>query len=182
MAGVAADDVLNLRAQAGAANPVVATLRPDATGIVLTGRQAGAGVWWEVVHSAAPQGAAWVNRRFLVPDGDAKAAGFDLRCVGTEPFWSLETRGPEARFTTPESKAPPWRAGGWLNAEGTHPGYRFAIRLDAPGQAVTGWATIWRPHEREYCSDQMSDFEYPYEITLVTPEARVLAGCCARAR
>lgn len=188
---VAADDVLNVREQPGTAAPIVATLPPDDTGLSVTGaRNAehddtfGPGTWWEILHEEAPGGAGWVNARFLAPD-DPEAepeTGFALRCAGTEPFWSLDVADGVARFSAPEPEEahPTWRAGGWQDAAGFRPGYRFAIRLDSAAQPGAGWAFVARTAE-PMCTDHMSPFDYSYEIMLIKPANRVLAGCCTRA-
>jgi hypothetical protein len=63
--GVADDDMLNVRSGAGVENDVIATLAPDAVGLVPTGREEFIGDerWWEIETEA---GLGWVNRRFLV--------------------------------------------------------------------------------------------------------------------
>lgn len=180
---VASGDELNVRGQAGTEAPVIGALKPDAGRVVVTGlrTRAGAGTWWQIVHEGAPRGTGWVNARFLAPDAETEPeAGFALHCRGNEPFWSLELERGEARFSTPEKTANPWRAGPWSDAAGLRSGHRFAIRLHDPEGSQAGWVTIARA--AAYCSDQMSDFEYPYDAMLITPAHEVLAGCCSRLR
>lgn len=185
---VAGDDQLNVREQPGVGAPVVATLAPDASRIVVSGlrMRVGAGVWWEIHHGATPRSTGWVNARFLAPvdPGVEPDTGFALRCSGTEPFWSLEVDGAQAQFSTPQpdEKLPVWRASSWMNAANMRPGMTFVVRLYGDGQSDPGVAAISRPREPDACTDFMSDFEYPYDATVLTPEGRVLAGCCTRAR
>jgi hypothetical protein len=63
--GVAADDVLNVRSGPGVAEPVVATLPPDAAEFESTGRIADVGpsLWREIIVPG--DGVGWVNARFL---------------------------------------------------------------------------------------------------------------------
>lgn len=71
VAGVAADDVLNVRAGPGAENVIVGLLAPDASGIQPTGevaRSDDGGTWWQIADSAFPGGLGWVNARFLEPE------------------------------------------------------------------------------------------------------------------
>lgn len=170
--GVAADDLLNVRRQPGVGGEVVARLRPDRRGLVVTGKrvEAGGGVWWSVLLGAGEEG--WVNARFLTPENPRLAArAHPLRCVGTEPFWSLKLGSTEARFETPEGAeswsflaariAPPARAG--MLKAGSRSGSLDARRA------------------MPLCSDGMSDVGYPYEVRLRTPDGRDLAGCCSRA-
>ena len=63
--GVAADDVLNVRAGPGVSSEIVATLAPDAAELESTGRIAdvGTALWREIVVPG--DGAGWVNAAFL---------------------------------------------------------------------------------------------------------------------
>ncbi len=73
--GVADDDVLNVRSGPGVVNDVVATLRPDATGMTHTGATMGVDgeLWWEIATPSPESGVGWVNRRFIAvnPDVDS---------------------------------------------------------------------------------------------------------------
>jgi hypothetical protein len=64
--GVAADDVLNVRSGPGVAEPVVATLPPDAAEFESTGRIAdvGTALWREIIVPG--DGVGWVNAALLV--------------------------------------------------------------------------------------------------------------------
>lgn len=68
--GVAADDVLNIRAGPGVSNPIVGSFPPNARNIRITGRirtlPSGA-VWAQVRGAGLPGGTGWVNGRFLQP-------------------------------------------------------------------------------------------------------------------
>jgi uncharacterized membrane protein len=179
---VTSDDVLRVRSQPDASAPVIGNLPPDATGIILTGVRQNVGQvsWWQIIVEAADGGAGWVNSRFLAmtdPSAEPKT-GFGLRCIGTEPFWSLEIANGQASFTTAEGERLLWRAHSWRDAAGHQPGYRFAIQLDNHSPNALGWAAVSRPPQ--FCTDGMSDLEYPYDLILTTPTRRVLGGCCAR--
>lgn len=172
--GVEAGDVLNVRAHPGTGSPIVGELAPDAEGIVVAGTRMrlDGGVWWQV---AAPEGIGWVNARHLAPDGTplAERESFPLRCVGTEPFWNARIEGGEARFETPE-ESQGWRAGPMNPAIGLVG--RFAVRLEDGEE--TGNLSAWR--NPAFCSDGMSDVQFPYESILVAPDGRVFGGCCLR--
>jgi uncharacterized membrane protein len=181
--GVAADDVLNVREQPDPRARRIGALQPGASGVVVTGVQqrVGGQRWWEVVHGEAGRGAGWVNARFLAPEDVAPAAGFDLRCGGTEPFWSLEIAGGRATFERMGEAAGIFPASSWMDSAGRPEGHRFAIRLDGPEGTPPGWATVGRADR--HCSDDMSEREYPYDVIVVLPgEGGVIDGCCARAR
>ncbi len=65
VAGVAADDVLNIRAEPDASAEIVGTYPPDATGVRTSGNAAGD--WWEVEFDGAT---GWVNSTFLALPGE----------------------------------------------------------------------------------------------------------------
>lgn len=179
---IGAGDRLNVRVQPDPESEIVGTLDGDSAGIVITGLHmaAGAGAWWEIVHEGAPRGTGWVNARFLAPEPAGKReSGFALLCRGTEPFWSVALKDGRAQLSRPGSDEMSWRAGPWMNAAGLQPGWRFAIRVETADGAGRGWASISRAVQG--CSDQMSDFDYPYDATVITPDGNVLAGCCTRA-
>ncbi|MGQ3674444.1 SH3 domain-containing protein [Xanthobacter sp. TB0139] len=172
--GVAHSDVLNIREQPGASAPIIGTLAPDATNILITGSrtESGSDNWWQVL---TPKGAGWVNARYLAPTGDTSsgAPSFPLRCMGTEPFWSLTTQPAQARFSTPESNTT-WAAGEVKAAHGIRG--RFIIPLKSGEQS--GLLAVWR--NPSFCTDGMSDIGFPYESILVAPDGNVYAGCCQR--
>jgi hypothetical protein len=85
--GVAANDVLNLRALPGVDHPVVDTLPPLATGLVFTGRERliddGSSVWYEVQTGEVT---GWVNQRFVAPlSGTFDVTSEVLETVGEVP-------------------------------------------------------------------------------------------------
>lgn len=180
---IAPDDVLNVREQPAPDAAMAGKLASSATGIVVTGLRSriGSAMWWQIVHKDAPRGTGWVNARFLEAEPDAKLqSDFALLCRGNEPFWSLAMEEGEARFSTPEGTDKPWQASAWRNAKGLLPGHRFAIALQGAERSDAGWAAVARASH--FCGDGMSDFEYPYDAIIMTPNGEVLAGCCTRSR
>jgi uncharacterized membrane protein len=179
---VASADVLQVRSQPEPSAPNVGHLAANATGIILTGikQSVGQASWWQIVVDAEAGRAGWVNSRFLAMNDPTaeRETGFGLRCIGTEPFWSLEIANGEASFTTPEGERWLWKAHPWRDAAGHQPGQRFVIQLDTQSSVASGWAAVSRP--QQFCSDGMSDLEYPYDLIMATPNRQVLGGCCAR--
>lgn len=169
VSGVAADDVLNIRARPNARAAIIGSFPPDAAGIEVIEARDG---WLRI---ALPEASGWISARYarLRPglwQPDAVPPG--LACHGTEPFWGLTLDGNTARFTTPESAtrhtglrilspegagATPHRA---LVAEGL-------VAMIAPAPAL--------------CSDGMSDALFGLEVGLVVGE-RHLRGCCSIGR
>lgn len=174
--GVAAGDVLNVRAQPDPSGEIVGALEPNASGVVVAGTRVeiNGSVWWQVVGGGR---LGWVNARYLTLV-DAASSGddaFALRCTGTEPFWSLRVADGEARFETPMGEEETWQAGAMTRAVGLIG--RFALRLES--HDGLGHLAAWRNYR--FCSDGMSDIGFPYEGIMVAPDGTVLAGCCLRA-
>jgi hypothetical protein len=99
--GVAADDVLNVRAAPNAGAEIVGTLAPDMRGVEVAGLDPSGG--WGLVNSG--ERAGWAAMRFLAPRADVWRAGAlpeGLTCFGTEPFWSLRPGGGRLVLATPE--------------------------------------------------------------------------------
>ena len=165
--GVRGGDVLNMRAQANARAPVVATIAPEATGVVLTGKSA-PGDWVEVTYKRKR---GWVNGRFLgFGTGRFQLPAY-LDCAGTEPFWSVALIPGQARADL-------------MFAE-----RRRFFKLTRASTAM-GRPDIWhirgsnRPGEitlivrHETCSDGMSDNRYPYSAIALISGQDMIAGCC----
>jgi len=169
VARVAADDVLNVRAEPGASAPIVGTLAPDQNGVEVVERNAD-GTWGRILIA---EGTGWVSLAYL--DRQAGQEGFPAvhSCTGTEPFWGL----------WPES-------GGWLYSSPDGPdhsldevwGDRSVSRTDRYG-LVLGWEDISASVvlRRELCSDGMSDRLYGLSADVLMTEGgqtRLLTGCC----
>lgn len=168
--GVAADDVLNIRERPDAGAPIIGRLAPDATRVEVVGERSG----WMQVNTGERSG--WVNGRYLAYRVDVWEAGRlpeGLRCLGTEPFWSLTPEGGDLVLATPEGDS------------------RMALRkvLDSgwfrdPRRALVGdgVTAVIAPAQ---CSDGMSDRAYGLEATVILgggAAAQMLNGCCTLAR
>ncbi len=77
--GVAADDVLNVRAGPSAGDTIVGTLAPDASGVVVTDTYRHE-PWWEVVLDDGTVG--WAHSRYLQLDERWSAPFGELACAG----------------------------------------------------------------------------------------------------
>lgn len=177
---VAANDRLNVRSQPGTQADTVARLAPDVRGILVTGRRMveGKSVWWEVITQGGPGGTGWVNHRYLAAEAgdDAGQTNYPLLCAGTEPFWSLRLDRGQAVYSDPETEAVMMTASDWMRSRNS-PAV-LAIRLQGKdgSSAGNGHAAI----QRSSCSDGMSDFDYPFGVTVILPDQTVLDGCCSR--
>ncbi|AXC49260.1 peptide-binding protein [Paracoccus suum] len=167
VSGVASGDVLNIRAFPKADASILGELAPDATGVELMAERDG----WYLVNTGERSG--WASGRYLTPGPNPFANGAvpaTLRCLGTEPFWSLTRDDKALVLSTPEDQA----------------GARFALRQtlvprgDAPDRTflAEGLTAIITPAQ---CSDGMSDRVYSLSATLilgVAPDAAQQSGCC----
>lgn len=176
--GVAAGDVLNIRADPSASSGIVGALAPGARPVeVLEVAPSGDGAWGRVLVEDAN---GWVSMRFLesfepggllateVPDG--------LRCSGTEPFWGLDLGDGQAHFsaTDIDEQSLPLTTG--TPAVGRN--HRFTFIAGSGPRRLT--VVLGR---NEACSDGMSDRDFGWRIDLVTEgigKSPVAAyeGCC----
>ncbi|OQX15062.1 MAG: hypothetical protein BWK73_07730 [Thiothrix lacustris] len=193
--GVTAGEFLNMRANAGTGNSVVGRIPYNGQGIVTTGeeKKIGSTVWAKIYWNGV---GGWVSKRYLLSEDQAastppapvvtvppvkvpsnitpppaKAAGNVLVCSGTEPFWSIEVTdanlnvnmmdGP--RYSVPvtfrQTSANNATIAVIAGVAGTNNTQAFMQKVDS-------------------CSDGMSDANYPYSITAVLNNQRVLSGCC----
>jgi uncharacterized membrane protein len=163
--GVAAGDVLNVRAAPGASAPVLATLPPGSTGVEVLSLSPD-GRWGLVPFR---EGSGWASMRYLSPEAPSPTPlPRPLLCRGTEPFWALSVTAEGAVFETPEGGRVE------LRQHGEVAGFRGGVAtFDAGGETLD--LTVIRAA----CSDGMSD--RPYGLTaLVWNRGEVfLEGCCA---
>ncbi|MGA0539534.1 COG3650 family protein [Neotabrizicola sp. VNH66] len=168
--GVAADDVLNIRAEPSASAPVLGALGPfDINVEVLRLSEDGK---WGLVSLA--EGAGWVAMRFLraTPPDDPSLIPRPFRCVGTEPFWSLTlpARG-GMEWSTPDTP----RTDLTLTEE--HVASQGYLVRAKEGTTRIYSLTV----TREWCSDGMSDREFGFlaKLFIEQPDGNLLlSGCC----
>lgn len=175
VAGVAADDRLNIRAAPSAAAEIIGGFAPEDSAIEVVVRSDDGR--WGLVNLGERTG--WVAMRYLAREGDAgwRSGEVPMRCFGTEPFWSVTFFLPShrAEFHTPDN-------GGeeWVTDAPILPATAFPPTLAIPfGGARQGMAVV---REAE-CSDGMSDGRWGLSAQVyfrLVPEA--LSGCCSLAR
>lgn len=176
--GVAADDVLNLRAAPDAGAAIIGSLPPGLAGVEVAGLSPD-GKWGRVNLGEV---SGWAAMSFLNPQGGPAwfAVQGGLQCRGTEPFWTfhLDPETKTARFVTPEGEGPKMTISALWPGDDWHP---------VVGAQVTsnqGWsiATI----RSETCSDGMSDAVYGLASDIFSKgttaaPASSLRGCCTLA-
>ncbi len=169
--GVAAGDVLNVRAEPSAQAPVLRTLAPDAKGVEVVALSDD-GKWGMV---PAGEGNGWVALRYLAarPAPAANTLPRPMTCLGTEPFWLLSHDSGSDRFEMP-GEEPRLLS---VSAEMAAPEGYFVLARGAEQPDDLYQLTI----TREICSDGMSDrrFGLGARLFIASPDGnRLLGGCC----
>lgn len=174
VSGVAANDVLNVRAGPTASAEIVGTLAPDAAGVEVIRLAEGAG--WGLVNSGESTG--WVSMAYMSrrPGQDWGDIPETLSCFGNEPFWSFDiARDGTARFSSPET-AQSYKITERLPASGARG--TFAVIAETPFARATALVSTGA------CSDGMSDRDYGLGIGLLLDadgQNRLYSGCCSLA-
>ncbi len=170
--GVAADDVLNIRAEPSASAPIIGSLAHDARGVEVIApndRET-----WGRVNTM--EGTGWVSLSFLerLPGQWDGAFPEIAACFGTEPFWSVSRQFGEislSRLDAPELRMEErWHTGSVGRRD------RFALRAESGGILMT--ALI----QKVECSDGMSERLYGLEIDAIfdgNDDPMLLSGCCS---
>ncbi len=173
--GVAADDVLNIRAEPSARAAIIGRLAPDARGIEVVAHNV-AGTWGQINTG---ERSGWVSLRYMALRGvhiDHYNLPVGLRCFGTEPFWSLENTDGAWSYRTPEMT----RDGLEIRVAqdtGIPEDLRRMVQFNGLGGPATGFIY---PAE---CNDGMSDRAYGLAIgVMMSPSAPLLSGCCSLTR
>ncbi|WP_226624830.1 COG3650 family protein [Alloyangia pacifica] len=175
VSGVAADDVLNIRAAPDPEATRLGSLTPSARGVEVSALNDD-GTWGRIPMG---EGVGWVSMAYLAPEDNGGLPQVEgLRCFGTEPFWSYEVRqGEAATVTTPDDPEEVLLAGGFETASGQRWPFSSVAGADHL-QAVL----VASPEAQ--CSDGMSDRLYGLSATLVLTGriSRTLSGCCELTR
>lgn len=169
--GVAADDVLNIRAAPDASSDIVGALSPIAEGIEVTALNEMEN-WGRVANGESD---GWVSLAFLAerpfPPGEIPTG---MSCFGTEPFWSLDFEESGMRYRTPYVDWPYLE--GRAAASPVPPGNRlFGFDTASPDGRLSGVI------EAGACSDGMSDRAFGWRVTLLRQSEGALtleSGCC----
>lgn len=178
VAGVAANDVLNVRQLPDAASPILGSLAPDLTGIEVVA-QSEDGKWGRVNIGEV---SGWASMAFLLrqeqPDWFALQSA--LQCSGTEPFWAFHLDPVAKRITMSSADARSLM----MDISGLWPGesWRPSLGVSFAGMGQSGMAVA----RAETCSDGMSDMAFGLALDLFLRseaggEPLALRGCCTLA-
>ncbi len=183
VAGVAANDTLNVRAGPSGAREVLATLAPNARGIEVVGLSDD-GRWGIVSLDDSTNG--WASMHYLrrEPGQDAATVPLPLACSGTEPFWGFQLGADGAGTGDIDGVTHALRTGWRATALNTGPAYGLRLEMvdgkpgEKPGENP---GTLRAVVTRALCDDGMSETLYGFRIYALLSGAwgdRILAGCC----
>lgn len=175
VAGVAGDDVLNIRVGPNANSAAMGGLPPDAKAVEVVALSPD-GKWGQI---NAGEGAGWVALRFLHKQDrpDWFALEYSLECSGTEPFWTLfiDPTTKSAHINTPDEE------GSEMDITAQWPGSAFqpTAAMQYIGANASGIAVL----RGQACSDGMSDQSFGIALDLfqaASPDqsGQTLHGCC----
>ena len=167
--GVAADDMLNIRAEPSADADILGQIGPYALNIEVLELTAN-GKWGKV---GIPEGNGWVSMAYLdlIPPTDPALVQRPLSCKGTEPFWAVGLFPGGAEYNSPDTGAVPLT----VTHESVAP--NGALITLEEGPSLTHTLVVLR----EACSDGMSDRAYGFSTRMFTqaPDGNMTAqGCC----
>ena len=165
--GVAADDVLNVRADPSAKAPIIGTLAPDQTHIEVVEERSG----WGRVNTG--EGSGWVSMRYMAYRTDVWEGGklpASFACHGTEPFWGLRVQQGQAVLDRPDMDASPRALQAVLGGDIFRDPTRAVLAQGLVASVVP-----------QICSDGMSDrlFGLRASVVLTGDQPRLLQGCCS---
>ncbi|SDY68050.1 SH3 domain-containing protein [Citreimonas salinaria] len=172
VAGVAANDVLNVRAAPDAGAEKIGELAPDARGVEVIAADARQN--WGQVNVNGQTG--WASLHYLrrQPGQWLGSTIETVRCFGTEPFWSVTRSVDAISWSMPEG-----RPDGTVQSD-----LASLARRDVSG-LIYRLTDGMRGHllmTLDSCSDGMSNYTYGIGAAVThdldgTPE--LLAGCCS---
>ena len=172
--GVAANDVLNIRAAPDASAEVIGTLSPNARDIEVVGYDE-TGRWARI---NTDERSGWAALRYLAYQVDVWTPGTlppTLHCLGNEPFWSFRPTGDNVMFSTPDAPDSMMRIEQVL-ATGMFRDPRRSVTAQGDNLRMTA---VMVPMA---CSDGMSDRSYGLDVTVILEgrgEPQMLTGCCS---
>ena len=165
---------------------IVGHLSWRARGIISSGQVLRfAGATWRHIRLGNVIG--WVNAKYLkaeLRNPDRAQLPEKIVCSGTEPFWTLRISNSSSVFEGTMADT-----GEWLESEKLD----FIARNKIANRSTATWAvTVKRKSAPDYitalisktghyCSDGMSDRDYPYQAILLSGNVPVpMQGCCQR--
>lgn len=174
---VAANDVLNIRAEPNGDAAQIGTLAPAAKGVEVVALSKD-GKWAQV---NAAETAGWVALRYLQRESAINWTTLDgnLTCSGTEPFWSLTYDGAQKNMYFSEMGQE--NIGLWIDWKTAAAGRSGIVAMQIKGPSREGFATL----RAASCNDGMSDKQMGIAVEFFlrgvngsAAPALGLSGCC----
>lgn len=172
VAGVAQNDVLNVRETPDLTSRILTTLTHDTTDLEVVARSADGG--WAQINIDEQTG--WISLQFLArqPGQPAATLPRPLSCFGTEPFWSLTVpRDGPAEMTRIDAEPVPIET--LEPVTSANQTDRYAVFGQGSERVFT---FIFH---RDQCFDQMSDRAYGMSVDIFMTEdsgVSYVTGCC----
>lgn len=175
--GVAATDVLNVRAGPGANHQIIGSFAPNQTNVEVVGTTEDHR-WGRVIIGET---SGWSSMRYLTRTGPDWNAGLPtpLYCFGTEPFWSYERLIGGGNLNSVTMAAPVPFAELWSGPAAGRGPQTFGMVMDSGNSTMTAFI------RRGICSDGMSDRDYgiiAYFLRSGPGGSELLEGCCTLSR
>jgi uncharacterized membrane protein len=175
--GVAATDVLNVRAGPGVNHQIIGSFAPNQTHVEVVGTTEDRR-WGRVIIGET---SGWSSMRFLSRMGPDWSAGLPtpLYCHGTEPFWSYERLNGGGNFNSVTMAAPEPFAELWSGTASGRGPQAFGMVLDSGNSRMNVFI------RRGICSDGMSDRDYgliAHFLRSSSQGSELLEGCCSLSR
>ena len=181
VSGVSAGDVLNIRSGDTAGSEAVGFFAPDTKGIEIL--RTNADGTWGLVN--AGEATAWVSLAYLARQpGQQESLPKIRRCVGTEPFWSINIDPPSVQLATPDAPGANGLVSSLFTSASRRDRYVYAGSLQSEDAGPLELVLALR---REICSDGMSDREYGFDVDVLIKDndasdglrrSTVYSGCC----
>lgn len=109
-------------------------------------------------------------------DNTATSKKFEtLKCIGTEPFWSLDLKDSTVTFEDIDSIKTNFKLAK-TEASRNHTNRWFITATGNKPEESLSISLI----KTNMCSDDMSDFNYEYDMTTLINGTQVFSGCCNR--
>jgi uncharacterized membrane protein len=179
VAGVAADDRLNIRSEPTSTAETLGDLAPGAEPVEVLEIVSSAGVEWGRVH--ASDGDGWVSMKFLTPIEVPVIGGSEvpegLYCGGSEPFWGADFSKSGVSIEILDETDPPLPVTDARSAAGRN--HRFSIVAMKDNHRITAMIA-----KGESCSDGMSDRNYSWRADILVEKPGnsdypiLFEGCC----
>jgi len=98
-----------------------------------------------------------------------------LKCLGTEPFWSIDVKDNNLSMEDLNGTVKNFTLNAAIQSD-NHNNRWFLKANDNKDNSPVILALT----KSDQCSDDMSDFNYEYDVTALIQGDKVLSGCCNR--